>query len=473
MQVSFSRRLLRWTGIALFNVFLTVALLEGAVRVGDLLKKVRDFHAVARPDEAFVPQPKDAMYLADPKLGHRPNPLWNSHDARGWRNAKPLETADLVALGDSQTYGLNVPSDKAWPQVAGKLSGLTTYQMAFGGYGPAHYVPLVEEALALKPRVIVAAYYFGNHVLDSYWLVYNAKPTEFRRRERNDTLDSFASRDPKVLAALAHAEHIDPLHTRASYLDCQVRREVPHPNFQRIHGFLDTPPLDKVMAQQSIFRVKGFDLFHHSRFLQVVDETLKKRGRRGIARPSVGSHALAGDAGDMAYPRPICVPFHTGPVKTVFSPAYRLLTLTDEDPRVVEGARITLLAFKHVAERCRAAGVKFYVVFIPTKEMLFRRFAEKALASDVYMTELWAAEGRLRAEAETFFAKEGIALIDSLPQFEALIASGTSPYKQAHGVPVDDADGHPMEAGYEAIARAVAERLARDGVVPGQKTARR
>ena len=74
------------------------------------------------------------------------------------------------------------------------------------------------------------------------------------------------------------------------------------------------------------------------------------------------------------------------------------------------------------------------------------------------MVDLWNAEGRLRTNAHAFFAGEHIATIDTLPLLEALIASDINPYQK-------DADSHPSQTGYDAIARAVVERLERDGMV--------
>jgi len=84
----------------------------------------------------------------DARVGFRPNPLDPDHDARGWRNSSALSRADIVVFGDSQTYGLYVPRDAAWPQRLGYFLHRDVYQMAFNGYGPAHYVPLLDEALA-------------------------------------------------------------------------------------------------------------------------------------------------------------------------------------------------------------------------------------------------------------------------------------------------------------------------------------
>ena len=73
------------------------------------------------------------------------------------------------------------------------------------------------------------------------------------------------------------------------------------------------------------------------------------------------------------------------------------------------------------------------------------------------MADLWNAEGRARENARAFFAREHIAMIDTLPFLEELIASDVNPYPE-------DTDIHPVEAGYDAIVRAVVEQLARDGI---------
>lgn len=73
----------------------------------------------------------------DARLGYRNNPLTPGLDARHWRNAAALEHADIVALGDSQTYGFNVSTKEAWPQRLGKMLNASVYQMAVAGYGPA------------------------------------------------------------------------------------------------------------------------------------------------------------------------------------------------------------------------------------------------------------------------------------------------------------------------------------------------
>ena len=96
-------------------------------------------------------------------------------------------------------------------------------------------------------------------------------------------------------------------------------------------------------------------------------------------------------------------------------------------------------------------------MMIPTKETAFRARIESSLGHQPYMVDLWNAEGRARANAKAFFAREHIATIDTLPFLEELIASDVNPYPE-------DTDIHPVEVGYDAIARAVVERLEHDGV---------
>jgi len=117
----------------------------------------------------------------------------------------------LVALGDSITYGSGVTPEEAWPQTIQALSEEQSLpRLAYGepqfpigtlmrqyvaqevsygfggwgshtspaalnmscpGYGPVHYVWMLEEALKLKPDTIVVTFYLGNDLFDAFHLV--------------------------------------------------------------------------------------------------------------------------------------------------------------------------------------------------------------------------------------------------------------------------------------------------------------
>src|SRR6267378_5616866 len=61
--------------------------------------------------------------IADPVLGKRLAPFTRGHDANGFRNDSVPQHADIVTLGDSQTWGVNAERQDAWPQQLSKLSG--------------------------------------------------------------------------------------------------------------------------------------------------------------------------------------------------------------------------------------------------------------------------------------------------------------------------------------------------------------
>ncbi len=400
------------------GILIVFLLLEGALR----LRARFATPSIVPPGPQFVP---------DERLGFRPNPNFPGHDSRGWTNASPLERADIVVFGDSLVYFA------AWPQQVGMCLHRTVYQMGVGGYGPAQYALLLDEALALKPKIIIALFDDADDIYESYKFVYRIG--EFKRTTLDPVLDSWATlKDVSAQEALTRAEVIDPALVRQKYLDCRKPVEVPDPHLQVVHDVVASPPLAPLTNEGMWQRAMAF-LTRHSALI------------KGVRKRLVPT-ASAEDVWSK-----LCPSYRDQKLTTDFNPGYRILVLDDTDPRIVEGERIALLGYRLIAQRCRPPQCFFYVMMIPTKETAFRARVESSLRHQAYMVDLWNAEGRLRANAHAFFAREHIATIDTLPLLEALIASDINPYRK-------DADGHPSQAGYDAIARAVVERLERDVV---------
>ena len=59
----------------------------------------------------------------DDVLGHRIEPGSGGHDEWGYRNKNVPESSDIVAIGDSQTYGIGATSTDAWPAVLAEFTG--------------------------------------------------------------------------------------------------------------------------------------------------------------------------------------------------------------------------------------------------------------------------------------------------------------------------------------------------------------
>ena len=94
-------------------------------------------------------------------------------DKWGFRNRKVPETSDIVAVGDSHTYGNTARMVESWPYVLGTLTGLKVYNMGMGGYGPNQYFYLSKtKALTLKPRMIIWGLYMGDDFEGAYSMTY-------------------------------------------------------------------------------------------------------------------------------------------------------------------------------------------------------------------------------------------------------------------------------------------------------------
>ncbi len=143
-------------------------------------------------------------------------------------------------------------------------------------------------------------------------------------------------------------------------------------------------------------------------------------------------------------------PFEYRDIRTILTPAYRLSVLNFDDPRISEGLEICLKSFKIMHDRLTAEGIKFYVLFIPTKELVFSEQAKKLNSPDytklvIYEEQMWEATRK-------FLNKNNIKYIDALPLLQDQIRAGRRVY------PMND-DGHPLAAGCHAIAETAARFL--------------
>ena len=413
-------------GLVCLGILVGLLLLEGALELRS--RFVTPFPA---PQVMTAPQ-----VIPDDRLGYRPNPNFRGHDSRGWRNnSSPLERADIVVIGDSHVYG------SGWPQRIGKALHRTVYQMGASGYGPAQFALLLDEALAFEPQIIITTYDFSDDIYDSYQFVYRIGDV---KRSALDTVfdSSFALTNLKLLQALKQAENIDSGVLRHQSYDCRKPAQVSAPRSQVQRDGPGSPLISPLGDEGILQRVEAF-LTRHSELIKVVR---KRLFTTVVAHQNVENVGLK-----------LCPRYRDQKITTVLNPGYRLSVLDDTDPRIVEGERIAFLAYRLIAQRCRQPRCSFYVMLIPTKETAFRKRVASSLSDQSYMVDLWNAEGRARVNASAFFARENIAMIDTLPFLEELIDSDVNPYPE-------DIDIHPIEAGYDAFVRAVVERLARDGM---------
>jgi hypothetical protein len=361
--------------------------------------------------------------VSDATLGQHPNPEVSEHDSAGWRNPERLEQADIVCIGDSQTYGTSCHSEEAWPLVLGEDSGHSSYSMAFGGYGPTQYLALTPEALELKPKLLLVAVYAGNDIADCYRAVYVAD---------TGSAPELRSTNADTLAALKRADEKQTFGADWSDLQAVVRPPGSHkPSFRhklstwfRLYGVVRT--IRKRMTAKAE-AAKAHD-----------PERIEKKWKRRKQRAEKADN-----------PNMLLVYEH-GKVRTNLTPQARDDALDMGDPRVREGLRITRQCLECIIDACDGK-TKLAVVFIPTKELVFADAVrehtagmppalEKLLRDE---TELW--EG-LRA----FLKKRNTPYIDTLPALRGCLEKDENPY-------LEQWDGHPNPKGNRAMAEWIAK----------------
>ncbi|EHR04608.1 hypothetical protein Bra471DRAFT_05411 [Bradyrhizobium sp. WSM471] len=361
----------------------------------------------------------NAMYGPDPALGARPKPGFSDHDARGWRNKEALDRADIVAIGDSQTYGLGGVKENAWPQQLGSILAQTTYQIAFGGYAPPHFVRLSSEIFSLRPKYVVVGLYFGAQFTSSYLNVY------FRAKDNG--IEGLKSNDPEWLKVLSTAHHIDgDWWIRAQFMDCQLAQYVPDARLLQIKDILSWPPLGPLQYPW---------IARNSDFL-----------RRAASRmPKPSATVLAA---------PYCVDFKKDGIEAILTPSYRLINLEPTDPRNLEGERNTVDSIIALKDEAIRNSAKLVVVLIPTKELAFSELATGLPGEQTtHLRRLWASEISARSRVSERLRSNGIAVCDALPSLQSMLRTGSDPYQGATG------DGHPSASGYRAIAETVATEI--------------
>ena len=368
---------------------------------------------IAAPIAAAL-EPADRSAVApvdDDLLGHRPNPRQSDHDSKGFRNAVALERADIVCLGDSQTYGAGVPRDDAWPHQLGASSGRTVYSIAYGGWGPTHSEALLGEAKQLRPTLVIEGVYAGNDLYDCYNMVYT-----------RDRLSYHKSNAAEVEAAILEANQHDPLDAKINELYrvyCGHFGGSVASNTTGMRGFLSTHSRIYGLARA----IKNGIQRNEDPWSRMVRIAVASQGKWEV----LDSH----------------------PFRLIFVPEYRLVALDRNDPRIKEGHRISLDALTNMSRDLSMNRIRFLVVLIPTKMLVF---APQLHDPSAAFSKLVTNEEQMWEDTKAHLENDGIAFLDALPALRETVNQGVQPYSIT-------ADGHPNPAGHRAISNAVLQWL--------------
>jgi len=162
--------ILRWMAPQLLGIPTDLQMVQVSTEVppffeGVFRKEDYQNHGFIIPD----PYTKRAKPLYPEVAGTGP------HDILGFRNRVIPHSADIIAIGDSQTYGNNVLLEENWPsQLVIHLNQphLKLYSMAVGGWGAIEFLEIFPKALHFNPRIVLVAFYTGNDPLESFRLAY-------------------------------------------------------------------------------------------------------------------------------------------------------------------------------------------------------------------------------------------------------------------------------------------------------------
>jgi len=372
-------------GKVLINLSLLVATTGIALFLGEFISRL-----VLNPSDYL-----GVEMVQDDVLGAVPSATAKAgFDAWGFRNREVPKTADIVAVGDSHTFGNTAKMDESWPYVLASLTGRHVYNMGMGGYGPNQYFYLSNsKALSLKPNVIIWGLYMGDDFQNAYEITYG--------------LNHWASLR-KLTARNVDADIWDP------------------------------PASKPTLLKKARAWLSG-----HSVIYQLVFHASPAGRVQGEAQIRNAAQLYPGSATTL-----------TAPEKNIleaFRPKSMLSRLDQDNQDIREGMRITFELIKVMNETCRQHHIGFVVVVIPIKEEVFSDYLEhnpKLPLSDV-IDKLLLNDRLARDKTFEFLAESKIPYVDPLPALKSSL--GNELYARSA------TDMHPSKNGYRVIAEEVAE----------------
>ena len=344
---------------------------SAVINLGVLVVSIGIALLIAEFISRFVFNPSDILKLevvGDDILGAVPSPsALAGFDKWGFRNRGVPETVDIVAVGDSHTYGNTARMVDAWPYVLGELSGRKVYNMGLGGYGPNQYFYLSKtRALGMKPKMIMWGLYMGDDFENAFSITYG--------------LDYWSS----------------------------LRKLPPQKVEPNIWEF----------TSQSWHKKLRVWLSRHSVIYQLAFHT-------GFGGKLQGEYQIRNAA--TLYPglaTSLVIPEKN--IFEAFRPKGVLFGLDQDNPNVREGMRISFELMRQINEICQQNHIQFMVVVIPTKEMVFSEYLEhnSKVPLDDVIDKLIVSERSARSQMFEFLTQNNIPYVDTLPALEKSVGQG-------------------------------------------------
>ncbi len=350
----------------------------------------------------------------DPDVRWRMMPNTPDHDSRGWRNGngQAPDQVDIVAIGDSHTWGNHAVVEDTWSKALGRMIGSPVYQMALGYYNTVEYWLLVQEAIELHPKIIIIGTYLGNDIFGTYQIVYYVDPKYYYLG--------------------------DPVFEQK--YSCNVTTDDVQLKLEEIGRSLADVISETENDRQDV------SLIHRLKKYSSLLQYISNKWNIWMDIPSiVGFTEWA-----KMYPEYSATVSDNDVSSVILQPGYRLLMEDLSNPKIAEGLRLTKNLYGEIKDQLDEEGIKLLVLEIPTEEMVYRDLADKPL-SDVYL-KLIENETAIVNDLNSYFDSKGIAHISALDNLTKAAITGEQLYP-----PI--LSGHPYAAGYKVYAETVYEAL--------------
>ena len=324
------------------------------------------------------------------KLGHVMNANMEEIDEHGFRN-NILPSINIVALGDSHTYGFNVASENSWPKLLGRKLEKYVYNYGIGGYGILQYEYLLNKSTEINPEVILLGLYLANDLNDICQISSN-----------------------QYWASRAKELHIDG--------NLCPETEKPHqkPNAAANKKGMATLLWSWLNDKSATISIASE---YYSRF-----STVNK-----IEDGEIIDSLVIND----------------GKIKTEI--AFKRIKAHEEYMNMnrphIQMAYEALKNFLSDAQKhSESDNIRFGVLFIPSKERVFYNYLiQRGYNVPKEYKQLVANEDELKANLSLFLENSKISFTDVLPDMEIALL------KYGNIYPIKD-DGHPNEIGYQIYA---------------------
>lgn len=331
----------------------------------------------------------------DDILKHKIAPYSSFHDAWGFRNLTVPNQADVVALGDSTTYGEVVPRAYSWPAVLQEETRHSVYNLGISGYGPVHYFYLLKnKAFLLKPKIVITMVSVGTDLMDAFQSAYLRPYWQYLR-------------NPNF--------HGGKIEDNSQLIFGQPEKS--HTLFASVRQWLSQQSvlynLVKNVLEQQVQHLRVTQAQQDSRF------TVLKTDRQVLT----------------------------------LVPQSQLEALNLQDEKIQEGLRISLQVLLEMQKLCKQNQVNLLIALLPTKEIIYSEYLEQQanLPHSQTIKQILENERKIIETFLSFFKQHEISFVD--------LGSALKAEREKHTLYPIHSDAHPNREGYAVIAKILAKSL--------------